>query len=325
MRVQTYSHFTNRVGKWITEVNQEAGREIMVPWQKRKPKAINKTGDDGSSQQVEEDEEQEEELALPTLAVKEPVNCSYPSSSRLPASTMPEQTWEGNHLNIPTFPGAIQLSQTTNTVASDSIYSAGYPSDFAQQNLYDTAAYPSAFQPQNIYTAAAYPSAFQPQNIYTAAAYPSAFQPQNIYTAPAYSSNLSSQNIYTTLAHPYHLANPNVYSSPNDHNTPISTAPGFGNIPTYTNSVAMVPQNLYTQPAHIYEARDNDFGLHRPSPPTVYDQNPPAATSQGTQPIAAASSTPVPPAENANIASLSTREDPFMGADWSAEAAEDWL
>ena len=31
IRIQTYSHFTNRVGKWITDVNQEAGREIMVP------------------------------------------------------------------------------------------------------------------------------------------------------------------------------------------------------------------------------------------------------------------------------------------------------
>ena len=71
MRIQTYSHFTNRVNKWIIDVNRAADSEIMVPWQKRKPKAINKAEDDGLSQQAKEDEEQGEELVLPTLAAKE--------------------------------------------------------------------------------------------------------------------------------------------------------------------------------------------------------------------------------------------------------------
>ena len=149
------------------------------------------TPSNGSSQQAEEDEEEEEEELDPILTPSNgfqqheawhanlvltedgPYRSSRPVGQSLepnylgqPDIQYGEQTWEGNHLNIPTFPEANQFSQTTNTVPSDSIYSAGYSSTFAPSNIYTSALHPSTFHLPNIYSTAADPFDAGPSNIY---------------------------------------------------------------------------------------------------------------------------------------------------------------
>ena len=309
-----------------------AGRRIIVPWQTRtKLKPADETNNDDSSQENEENEEQEEEeLVLPAPCVayndaaRDPISYPYPSSSTVHMSTMPEQTsWEGNHLNIPTFPGANQFSQTTNTAPPESTYPPGYPSTSVHQNIYSAAGYPFDFASgntnpflYNLNPEATIPAQMTdtvlPNSIYSAG-YPSAFAPSNIYTTSNY---------------PVDSAASSIYPAPMDHCTITAVASEFGNLPLSTNSVAML-HNPYIQPNsnirhNIDEVWQGDFGLHRPDLPACHEPHPPSAAPQSTQPIATAISTPVLPEESATTAISSPAEDPFMGADWSPEMAEDW-
>ena len=377
MWLQGYADFTNRLMSWRKTHNKDNPNDIICIWHPREKKGLVDHDEEvESSQQAEEDEGQEEELIPPTPsrafieAASDPIRDPVPSSSTAHMSTAPEQTaWEGNQFHIPTFPGANQLSQTTNTVPPDSIYCPGYPSTFLHQNIYTTAAGPSrsvgpSFEadylnqpntqhveqrwegnhlniptfpgaeqfsqptniapPEGIYSSG-YPSTFAPQNVYDAAAYSSTFLPQNIYTTAAYAPTSSSQNIYTAPIYPCHFGNPNGYTSPNYNNTPIFTTPDFGNIPTFTNSVGMASPNIYAQSPPTNVAQHDDFGLYQPSRPTVWDQTPPTAPSQSTQPTTMASTSPVSPQENPPFAFSSSEADPFMGAGWSSDMAEDWL
>ena len=377
MWLQGYADFTNRLMSWRKTHNKDNPNDIICIWHPREKKGLVDHDEEvQSSQQAEEDEGQEEELIPSTPsrafieAASDPIRDPVPSSSTAHMSTAPEQTaWEGNQFHIPTFPGANQLSQTTNTVPPDSIYCPGYPSTFLHQNIYTTAAgpsrsvgqslepdylsqlntqpvertcggnqiyiptFPGAEQfpqttntapPEDIYNPG-YPSTFAPQHIYDAAAYPWTFSSPNIYPAAANAPNFTPQYMYTAPTHPCHVANPDVYSSPYIYNNPISTAQDFGDIPAFTNSVGMAPQNLYTHPQPTNGAQHDDFGLYQPSRPTFWDQTPPTAASQSTQPTTMASTSPVSPQENPPFAFSSSEADPFMGAGWSSDMAEDWL
>ena len=358
MRLQGYAHFTNKLMAWRDNHNEHNPNVFIHVWHHRdKKKPVDDDDVAQSSEQAEEDNEQEEELVLPTPSMAfddaawDPISYPHPSSSGMPVLMRSEQTREDNRLGVPTFLGANIPEQTTNTALPESIYSPVYSSNFVPQNIYTappesiySPVYSSNFVPQNIYSAADYIQDNQfdvptfpgtnrfsqttntapPESIYSPH-YPSTFAPQNIYGAAAYPSSFSSQNISTATLYPCHLANPNLYSSPIDYKSPISTAPGFENIPTITNSVAMAPPNMYTQPAITYEARHDDIGLHVPSFPTVCEYSPSIVASQTTQPIATAIPAPVLPSENANTTFSSSEADPFMGADWSPEMSEDWL
>ena len=328
-RLQTYTYFSNCVGHWIKEVNEAAGRRIMVPWQTRaKSKPADETDNDESSQQAEEDEDQEEELVLPMAyndAAEDPISHPYPSSSTVNMSTMPEQTsWEGNHLNIPTFPGANQFSQTTNTVPSDSIYIASYSPAFPPSNIYSSAGNPYDFAPAD-----QYPSPHNPNpGTYLRAQTANTVASDSIHSA-GYAPALVPSSIYTAANYPFHLPQTDGYSSPYKYNNPTTTAPDIGGIPIFTNSTAMTPWNNWTQPDYscrqnLDQAWQGETGLHRPDLPAHHEPSPPTVASQDTQPIATATSLPVLPEENANITFSSPEEDPFMGADWSPEMTDEW-
>ena len=366
MRLQTCTHFSNAVGKWIKDVNKLAKRKIIIPWHNREKglKSIptNEMSDDGPSQQAE-DEAQEEELVPPTRSMafnevaSHPINDPVPSSSTVHMPLMPEQTsWEGNLSHIPIFPG-------TNTVPSDSIYTATCPPTFAPQKIYTAAAgpsrpvgqalepdYPSQLNAQQVdqpyiptFPGAnqfspttntvpsdsvyypVYPSTSAPPDIYDAAAYPSTITPRNIYTSAAYAPNLIPQNMYTDPNYPCHFGSPNMYSTPYKYNIRIPTAPGFRNIPTFTNSVGMSPPNVYAQPPPTYGGQHDDFRLHGASRPTIWGQNPPITAPQSPQTVATAPTASVLPTESAPMAFSSSEGDPFMGADWSSDAADEWL
>ena len=350
VHLQGYSHYSNHVRKWIVDVNEAARRQIMFPWQKRNKKPTNKTGHNGSSQQDEEDEEEEEEELDPIFTPSNgfqqheawhanqmltddgPYRSSRPVGQPLEhnylgqASTQHgEQTWEGNHLNIPTFPGANGFAQTTNTAPPEGIYSPGYPSTFAPQNIYSAAGYPHDFAPGDTHPSLNKPNLGTYLHGQTTDTVPS----DSIYPA-ACPSNFAPSNIHTDPAHPFHLAYLDMYSSPNNYNNLKATAPGFDDILTLTSSVATTSQKTPVQPPFTYEqsleeAWQGDFRLQQPTSPTLPEPNPPTTASQCAHTIATAPSAPILPSETAPIAISSPEEDPFMGADWSSETADDWL
>ena len=221
MRLQTYSHFSNCVGRWMNDINDKAERQIMAPWHHReKSKTPEETGDDDLSQQAEEDQAQEEELVLATPSIpfdnsaREPVNYPYQSSSRMPVSMAPEQTsWEGNHLNIPTFPGANQFAQTTNTVPSDSIYTASYSPAFPPSKIYSAAGYPHGFASgdTNPFLHNQGPEATIPAQATDTA-------PPESINSPGYPSTSVHRNIYDAAGYPFDFAPGDTHPSQNNPN-----------------------------------------------------------------------------------------------------------
>ena len=317
--LQVYSHFSNAVGAWIRKVNKAAGKKIMFPWHTRGRNSdpTNDVSDNDPSQQVEEDEEAEEELDPvvtssngfqeedawhPNQALTE--DETYRSSRPVGPSFEPyylgqpniqhvEQTYGANQLHAPTFPGTNMPAHMTNTALPENIYSPAYPSTFARQNIYNTGPYTST----------------------------STFPSQNLYTTGAYPPNYSSQYIYTAPPNAYSLANPDLYSSPDYNNMSIPTAPGFGNLPINSDSLAMASQNPYTQPPPTNQVRYNHFDPQPRSAPRVRAQNPPTAAPQSSRPVATTIPAPAPPEENADMTFSTPDADPFMGAEFS----DDWL
>ena len=359
MWLQGYTDYTNQLVAW-----RVANKSVTIWHPRTKKGLVDDDDDDDdvaeSSEQTDEDESQQEDLLAPTPytpwndAASEPIIHPYQSSSTtMHMSSMPEQSsWGGNHGHIPTFfPGANRPGQTINNAPPpQGIYTPGWPSNFGHQNIYAGAnhnfdlapagIYPAldelnsganlpantayAAPPESIY-AAGYPSSWAHQNIYDdAAAGSSTFSPPNIYTAAAYAPTSTAQNMYTAPVYPCHQGNPNPYSTPYDYNTPISTAPSFGDTPTFTNYVGTSPQNLYTRPVLTNEAWHDNLGVHQPSGPTVWEQNPRTAVSESPCAVATAPPAPVLPSENANMTFSSAEKDPFMGADWDADMVEEW-
>ena len=334
MRLQGYTYFTNYLKSWRDSHNKKNVNEFVYVWQHRDKKKLISDDDVAQSSQedeedegLEEDEEQEEELVLPTPfmptsdAARDPIIYPYPSSSTVHMSTTPEQTsWEGNHLSIPTFPGANQFAQTTNTVPSDSIYTASYPLAFPPSNIYSSAGYPYDF-------ASANRSSLNHRTNYIPIT-PGTFSGADI---PAHTTNTVPSNSIGFTGYPLDFAPPPyIPASITSHNNYTSVAPDFGNSPPISSSVTATTYGDYTQPCfNILNNADDvwhdNSGLHRPEFPAHREPNPPITALQDTQPVATASSVPVLPEENAPIAISSPEEDPFMGADWSPEATGDWL
>ena len=235
MRLQTYSHFSNSVGHWMEKVNEKANRQIMFQWQIRtKSKPTAETDSDGSSQQDEDDDQQEdEELVLPTSpmgvddAAREPIGYPFPSSSTMHMSTAPKETCRGNHLDIPTIPGAIQDSQTTNTALPKSTYTASSPQAFPPSDIYGATGYPYNLALENIYHSVHAPDPGANQYSQTT----DTGSPEGTYT-PDYLSTFAPQNIYSSAGDPYDLAPPNQYSSSDTPN------PGTYTRAQNTNTVA---------------------------------------------------------------------------------------
>ena len=383
MPLQGYTDLTNRLRFWRKGHNKDNPGHKISSWHPRGGKrTVDHDEDAESSQQAEEDEGQEEELVPPTPSrafyevASDPISDPVPSSSTVHMPTMPEQTsWEGNRVYIPTFPGTNTPAQMTNTVPSDSTYTATCPPTFAPANIYSSAGnpcdsapaniYPSPYDPNlrtslpaqttvtvpsdSVYTATCPPNFVSP-SIYSSAGYPYNFTPAGQYPAldisdpgthpraqktntvgsdsihfAGYAPALASPNVYTSPAYPFHLSHTDGYSSPYAYNNPATTAPGPSYMPSFTNSTPMTPWNSWMQPEqNVDQAWQGDFGL-QPEFQAHPEPHPPVSGSSSAQPTTAATSPPVLPEQNTPTMFSSSETDPFMGADWSSDTAEEWL